>query len=358
MKVYFYPHPYLRDRQLDTIRRWPAEEVANPQLACRTGAQVPAGKAVAATLGRSWKQQLPLVNIKLRPRGAPAGSTVYVWGGITTTGPFITDLDNPWALVGYNIAAMRLWRPVLGAVLASERCLAIRCMSDACRQGVAALFGAGVAAKARVCYPRLDCALPTIDTVAPDGPRFLMVGTQFAIKGGLALLRAWPKVRAVLPGAQLDLVTHLPPAHAGLAAQPGVTVHEADFSRQDIWSRFMSAADVLVHPTYVESFGMVVLEALAHGLAVVATDVYALREMVEHDLNGALVAAPLSVWDGIFPSPHYREWEAMPVKAELADTRGFEHKLAEAMITVGGDARRMLAARRASQVLFRTRFNP
>ena len=47
-KVYFYPHSYLRDRQLETIRQWPLSEVINPEIALnRVGNQVNKNKAIA-----------------------------------------------------------------------------------------------------------------------------------------------------------------------------------------------------------------------------------------------------------------------------------------------------------------------
>ena len=40
-KIYFYPHEYLRDRQLETIKSWPASDVINPEIALnRVGNQV------------------------------------------------------------------------------------------------------------------------------------------------------------------------------------------------------------------------------------------------------------------------------------------------------------------------------
>ena len=45
-KVYFYPHSYLRDRQLETIRQWSLSEVVNPEIALnRVGNQVNKNKA-------------------------------------------------------------------------------------------------------------------------------------------------------------------------------------------------------------------------------------------------------------------------------------------------------------------------
>ena len=343
--VYFYPHAYLRDRQLDVVRAWPRGRALNPEIADRAGAQVSREKATGRGVsGRGLLGRLPLPNIKRRPPGLPSEAAVYVWGGVMATGRFVTDLDNPYALVGYKLDAMPLWRWPLGAMLASARCREIRCLSRACRAGLLELFGERLAAKARVHYPRMA---PQVDAPSVTGaPRFVFIGTQFEIKGGAALLRAWPAVRNTLPGATLDIVTHLPD---GYAVPEGATVHAARFSRDEIWQRFLARADVLVHPTYVESFGMVVLEAMAHGLAVVATDVYALGEMVGPD-NGALLRPPLSIWDGVRPAALYHQLERAAEVARAADTSAFERALAEAMIAIGRDPARLLASKRGSLV--------
>jgi hypothetical protein len=56
-----------------------------------------------------------------------------------------------------------------------------------------------------------------------------------------------------------------------------------------------AGADVLVHPSHGESYGMVVAEALAHGLPVIATDVGGVRE--------ALGSAPDGVLPGMLVPP-------------------------------------------------------
>lgn len=125
--------------------------------------------------------------------------------------------------------------------------------------------------------------------------RFLYVATQFEMKGGSALLRAWERVVAAAPGATLTVITHLPDAWRERAARlPGLTVVPAALRREEIAARYMANADVLVHPTYYDSFGMVALEALAHGLALVVTGIYALPELVDDGVNGRILTAPLS----------------------------------------------------------------
>lgn len=355
--VYFYPHAYLRDRQLDTIRHWPGGRVLNPEIVeGRAGAQVTRERSLRRAQRLSWKQRLPLPNVKRRPPGLAPDVPVYVWGALMATGPFMVDLDNPYALTAYNIRAMALYRGAFRRALESPRCLAIHCMSAACRESLRLLFGEAVYRKAAVRYPRIQRMVEAVPPVG-DGCRFLFVGTQFEIKGGAALLRAFRRVHSAEPGARLDVITHLPEERASLAADcPGITVHEARFARAEIADRFMRTCDVLVHPTYIDSFGMVVLEGLAHGMAVVATDVYAIREMVEDGVNGILLEPPICNWNGVLPSRHYYDWPRFKDRVLETDTAAFEDRLADAMLRLARDPGLLRRARAASLELLERRF--
>ncbi|MCR4378615.1 MAG: glycosyltransferase family 4 protein [Rhodospirillales bacterium] len=353
-RVYFYPHAYLRDRQLDTVRNWPASEAVNTNISTRrSGAQVSRDQALTPSRS-SWKSILPLINLKRRPKDAPKNAVIYVWGGLITKGPFIIDIDNPYAFTGYNTLAVRLYRPIIQAFLESTRCLQIRCLSQACLDGVYREYGELAASKAVVTYPKITVKVTEPRTQSADICRFLFVSTQFEIKGGAALLRAFKRVVAEFPGAELDLVTHL---SEGVDANiANVRLHPASLTREEISERFLSTADVLVHPTYFDSFGMVVLEALAHGLPVIATDVYALKEMVEDQINGLLLEAPLSIWSGTEPSPLFSDTTKVRDLARIADTSKFEDALTEAMLKMARDPEFRTRASAASLNLVRTKF--
>ena len=135
-----------------------------------------------------------------------------------------------------------------------------------------------------------------------ERPVVLAVGGIEPRKGSLALLDAFAYLRAELDGADPLLVV------AGGAtlfdyrdelqrwaerrAAIGLTDHElhelGPVSDADL-ERLYRAADVLAFPSVAEGFGLVVLEALASGLPVVASDIDVLRGYLDDGASALLV---------------------------------------------------------------------
>ena len=130
---------------------------------------------------------------------------------------------------------MPLYKSILRYILASSRCLEIRCISEACRLSLKALFGQTVYDKASVHYPFIPQKVPSVPSVIREPCRFLFVGTQFEIKGGEALLKAFRRVYEKVPSTQLDIVTHLPAEDIDLVnGCAGINVHKAKYTRDEI----------------------------------------------------------------------------------------------------------------------------
>ena len=125
----------------------------------------------------------------------------------------------------------------------------------------------------------------------------LFVGRFDAMKGLDKLLEAMSYLRN---GSHLRLIvvggdgTHTPEGQKllGLARAFGVEDSIAFVGRidQKDLPLYYNAADVMVMPSYYESFGLVSLEALACGLPVVATPVGVMDTVIREGLNGQLVA--------------------------------------------------------------------
>jgi glycosyltransferase involved in cell wall biosynthesis len=356
--IYFYPHAYLRERQLDVIRNWTTSSASNAEdFTDIVGQQVTKVRSLHEKTSADWKRWLPLLNIKSRPSNAPRDSTIYIWGGLIRSGNFIVDLDNPYSLVGFNLKAMRFWRLIIKRVLLSKRCVEIRCMSRACHKTLGELFGQNVFQKAKVHYPRIVQQVTESIKTNESECRFLFIATQFEIKGGKALLRAFEQAYEKNNKCRLDAITHLPEEYKKLVENcAGIVVHEPNFSRDEIHTNFMQHSDVLIMPTYVDSFGMVVLEALSFGLAIIANDVYAIREMVEEGKNGNLLTPPISIWDGTMPSSSYYNLKNIKSRIQSIDTEKLERELEAAMLEFASNPNWLLEAKNASVLLMKERF--
>lgn len=105
----------------------------------------------------------------------------------------------------------------------------------------------------------------------PAAPRFLFVGRLVALKQLPRLLDAFAAVRERIPGATLTVVGE-GPQRAELEARADAGVAFAGWAEGEALRATMRGHDVLVLPSEREVWGLVVNEALAHGLYVVATD--------------------------------------------------------------------------------------
>jgi glycosyltransferase involved in cell wall biosynthesis len=143
-----------------------------------------------------------------------------------------------------------------------------------------------LASRIRCVYAGGNVARPNIDNLGVE--RFarknvLFVGIDWERKGGPVLLEAFRAVRRTHPTATLTIVGCAPKV-----SMPGChVVGRVPFAEV---AKFYHAATVFCLPTTVEPFGIVFLEAFAHGLPIVATNIGAIPEFVEHGQSGYLVA--------------------------------------------------------------------
>ncbi|HEU4656326.1 MAG TPA: glycosyltransferase family 4 protein, partial [Capillimicrobium sp.] len=114
-------------------------------------------------------------------------------------------------------------------------------------------------------------------------PVALFAGYDFERKGGRVLLEAWREVAAALPGARLVVAGPRRPVDR---TAPGVR-----WAGRVGWAelaRLYREATVFVLPSLFEPFGFVVLEAMGHGLPVIASRACALPELVDDGVDGLL----------------------------------------------------------------------
>ena len=112
--------------------------------------------------------------------------------------------------------------------------------------------------------------------------RILFVGLEWERKGGPVLLEAFRQVRRAHPTAELVIVGCSPQVSVpGCRILGRVPLAEV--------AKLYRSASVFCLPTNVEPFGFVFLEAFAHGLPIVATDIGAIPDFIEEGKSGFMV---------------------------------------------------------------------
>ncbi|MGA9342499.1 MAG: glycosyltransferase family 1 protein [Rhodanobacteraceae bacterium] len=134
---------------------------------------------------------------------------------------------------------------------------------------------------------RRDRSLRAAWGVGTADPVLLQVG-RIAPEKNLALaVKAFRAIQRRQPQARLVMVGDGPDRGALAAQNPDVVFTGA--LRGDDLARCYASADVFLFPSLTETFGNVTLEAMASGLAVVAFDYAAAREMIVDASSGVLV---------------------------------------------------------------------
>ncbi|MEQ8858384.1 MAG: glycosyltransferase family 4 protein [Pseudomonadales bacterium] len=130
--------------------------------------------------------------------------------------------------------------------------------------------------------------------LADDHLLVLFVGSGFITKGldrALLALAALPP--ALRPRTRLFVIGQDNPSRFVSQAEDLRVIDQVTFfpGRDDV-PRFLQGADVLLHPAYMESGGIVLLEAAIAGLPVIATDVCGFASYIDQAGAGILVGSP------------------------------------------------------------------
>jgi len=110
-------------------------------------------------------------------------------------------------------------------------------------------------------------------------------------KGHRTLVDAWPEVLALIPDAWLLIVGEGSERNAleAEAVSLGIESRVVFTGRRDDVPAVTAALDIAVLPSYREAQGLSVLEAMALGRPVVASNVGGIPEMIEDGVTGLLV---------------------------------------------------------------------
>ncbi|MDA0244747.1 MAG: glycosyltransferase family 4 protein [Chloroflexi bacterium] len=149
-----------------------------------------------------------------------------------------------------------------------------------------------VVAEYRIAAEKVACVYagsnaPLDNTIQLDNDDYtnqniLFVGIDWERKGGPELVAAFEHLHQRYPHAQLTIVGASPTLHLPNCQVVGrVPIHQV--------SEYYRKASIFCLPTKLEPFGIAFVEALAHKLPIVGTNIGAIPDFVQDGTNGYLV---------------------------------------------------------------------
>ena len=213
----------------------------------------------------------------------PFAPSVGAFAGMLSAVPVVSTFHancdvrvGPWL---YGIGTYFLNRHVAAGIAVSR--VAMRCLGPRCRVPFRIIPNG-------VDLPSVEN--PRAGTVSPRRLLFAhrlepRKGFRVAVAAFARLAEMYPDLELVVigDGVERDAVDSLRPAVRARVLMRGVV------ARQELIEAFGSSAVFLAPAVNGESFGIVLLEALASGVPVVASDVDGYRELLEGEAGGALV---------------------------------------------------------------------
>lgn len=256
-----------------------------------------------------------------------AADLIYTFGTFlkNTNIPYVINVDNPVCFTYYS--AIALYNPFvkyqINKYLKNEKLLKLFPISMAAKKGLENAYGDEIAEKIDVIYPPLPEIKFSKET---DCPRFIFISYNFYIKGGREILNALKRVRGKY---RFTMFSNIPDGFLQLAKKMGVNIYK-NIPRKILLNDIIPYHDVVVHPSYMDSFGMAPFECINAGLAGIGTDMYAIPEFIEHENNGFIIESPIKYFNDEF-LPNLKYWILPNIEPYVKITKfeNVEHELAE-----------------------------
>ena len=292
-KVYFNIRPTSRERMWDTTKY--ASTICDVLLA--NVQQQSSIKTYKASNKQSlvskikYKVSKKILNKqKIEVTKANDADLVYMWGSFpkNTDKKFIVELDNPYSLAYYHMENFH--NQIENIKVNLRKAEKITYLSQTCMNHSLELLGKEFEDKSFVSYPYMEENYKK-NNRDENIINFIFVGLNSRGKGGDEVLEAFS--HSADKNIRLTFVSNLPDdIIAKYKDDKRINILPPQ-PREKLLNEIYPSMDIMIFPSFYESFGVVLLEALSYGMGIITMNTYATPEIVKDSYNGKLLHHPI-----------------------------------------------------------------
>lgn len=264
--------------------------------------------------------------------------------------PWVLDIEHVNSFVGFQPGRhLDNVKAEVEKHLASGNCKKILPWSEAGKMSLINGLSSGrFKQKIEVVYPAM-APIKNVKKIKHDKPTILYIGNNFYEKGARELLQAFDKIKHKID-LKLIIVSNTPKEYLEKYGRQ-VEFHEPKIPRQRILDEFYAKSDIFVLPSYHDTFGVVYEEAMNTMTPSIATDVFAIPEILED--AGITLKTPVSYYNDKYLF-NWKSWEEFGDYIRRHQFPEFVDKLSKAIVKlVEDDSLRKKMAKKGRELVER-----
>lgn len=291
--VYFNIRPTSRERMWDTIKN--ANEICQvllPNNIIQQSSIKTYSNSTSFLSKVKYQISKKLINKqKVDCKIASNADLLYMWGAFpkNCTKPYILELDNPYTPAYYHLENFKKNKEKIKLYL--DNAVKITYLSETCKNHSIEIYGKDIEKKSFISYPFMDNNYNKNNRINKDTINFIFVGLNSRGKGGVELLEAFSNNKD--KNIRLTFISNLNEKEKfKYQKDTRITILEPQ-SREKLLNEIYPKMDIMIFPSFYESFGVVLLEALSFGMGIITINTYATPEIVKNNYNGKLLHHPI-----------------------------------------------------------------
>ncbi len=245
-----------------------------------------------------WKNKIRRLFgiLNVRPNFSKRGDIFFTYGCLLLTNkPYCTYIENGAALFNYDPMILKnplaqFWFSILIRI---PQCKKLIFMSKTAKKSLLATGNFSQATKKIIedksvqIYPYVKAPENIAFKKYNGSIRLLFTGIYY-VKGGRELVNSFEKTIQSYRNIFLTIVTPLhmllPEDRERIESIAKITLLDATFDSEGMENLYRTH-DIFMFPTFRDTFGMVLIEAISFGMPIIATDQYAVTEMAVPGYN-------------------------------------------------------------------------